>query len=130
MLGAMQRVFEMTIDYAQKRQQFGRPLSAFEVIQHYCADMAIELECSRFITNQAAWRISNGLPSRKEVAMAKAWSSDAIKKIARMAHQIHGGIGFTKDQDIHLYFRYAKAAEVIFGDANFHKEVVVKEMDL
>ena len=129
MLGAMQRVFEMTLDYAQKRHQFGRPLSAFQVIQHYCADMAIELECSRFITYQAAWRISNGLPSRKEVAMAKAWSSDALKKITTMAHQIHGAIGFTKDQNLYLYFRYAKAAEITFGDANFHKEVVAREMD-
>lgn len=129
MLGAMQRVFEMTIDYAQKRHQFGRPLSAFQVIQHYCADMAIELESSRFITNQAVWRINNGLPSRKEVAMTKAWSSEAIKKITTMAHQIHGGIGFTKDQDLYLYFRYAKAAEITFGDANFHKEVVAKEME-
>lgn len=129
MLGAMQRVFEMTIDYAQKRHQFGRPLSAFQVIQHYCADLAIELECSRFITNQAVWRINNGLPSRKEVAMAKAWACESIKKMTTMAHQIHGGIGFTKDQDIYLYFRYAKAAEIIFGDANFHKEVVAREMD-
>lgn len=130
MLGAMQRVFEMTIDYTQKRHQFGRPLSAFQVIQHYCADMAIELECSRFITNNAAWRINNALPSRKEVAMAKSWASEAIKKITTMAHQIHGGIGFTIDQDLYLYFRYAKTAEITFGDANFHKQVVASEMDL
>jgi alkylation response protein AidB-like acyl-CoA dehydrogenase len=129
MLGAMQRVFEITLDYAQKRQQFGHPLSAFQVIQHYCADMAIELECSRLITQQAAWRTSNGLSSKKEVAMAKAWSSDAIKKVTTMAHQIHGGIGFTKDQNLYLYFRYAKASEVAFGDANFHKEVVAREMN-
>ncbi|MGA2464512.1 MAG: acyl-CoA dehydrogenase family protein [Thermodesulfobacteriota bacterium] len=129
MLGAMQRVFEMTLDYAQKRQQFGRPLSAFQIIQHYLADMAIGLECSKFMTYQAAWKVSQGLPSRKEVAMAKAWSSDALKKIATMAHQIHGGIGFTKDQDLYLYFQYAKASEVTFGDANFQKEVVAREMD-
>jgi alkylation response protein AidB-like acyl-CoA dehydrogenase len=129
MLGAMQRVFEMTVDYAQKRHQFGRPLSAFQIIQHYCADMAIELECSRFLTYQAVWRTSNGFPSRKEVTMAKAWSSDALKKITTMAHQIHGGIGFTKDQGLYLYFRYAKAAEVSFGDANFQKEILAREMD-
>lgn len=130
MLGAMQRVFEMTVDYAQKRRQFGRPLSAFQVIQHYCADMAIELECSRFITSQAVWKVSEGLLSKKEVAMAKAWSSGAFKKIATTAHQIYGGIGFTKDQDLYLYFRLAKAGEIIFGDANFYKEVVAREMEL
>jgi alkylation response protein AidB-like acyl-CoA dehydrogenase len=129
MLGAMQRVFEMTLDYAQKRHQFGLPLSAFQVIQHYCADMAIDLECSRFMTYQAVWKVSKGLTSGKDVAMAKAWSSDALKKITTMAHQIHGGLGFTKDQDLYLYFRYAKAAEVTFGDTNFHKEAVAREMD-
>jgi alkylation response protein AidB-like acyl-CoA dehydrogenase len=128
MLGAMQRVFEMTLDYAQKREQFGRPLSAFQIIQHYLADMAIGLECSRFMTHHAAWKVSQGHPSRKEVAMAKAWSSDALKKIATLAHQIHGGIGFTREQDLYLYFQYAKASEVTFGDANFQKEVVAREM--
>lgn len=130
MLGAMQRVFEMTLSYSQQRRQFDRPLSAFQVIQHYCADMAIELECSRFIINQAVWRVTHDLPSRKEVAMARAWSSDAFKKITRIAHQIHGGIGFTKEHDLNLFFRYAKAEELTFGDANFYKEVVAKEMDL
>jgi alkylation response protein AidB-like acyl-CoA dehydrogenase len=129
MLGGMQRVLEMTLDYAQKRHQFGRPLSAFQVIQHYCADMAIELECSRFIIYQAAWKVSKGLSSKKEVAMAKAWSSDAFKRMTKIAHQIHGAIGFTKEQDLYLYFRYAKTCEVTFGDTNFHKEVVAKEID-
>jgi len=129
MLGAMQRVFEITLDYAQKRKQFDRPISGFQVIQHYFADMAIEIECSKLITYQAAWRISNGLRSDKEVAMAKAWLSDALKKITIMAHQIHGGIGFTEDQNLYLYFRYAKAKEIEFGDSNFHKEFVAREMD-
>lgn len=129
MLGGMQRVLEITLDYVQKRHQFGRPLSGFQVIQHYCADMAILLECSKFVTYQAAWRITENLPTRKEVAMAKAWSSDAFKKITKMAHQIHGAIGFTKEQNLCLYFRHAKASEILFGDANFHKEIVAKEMD-
>jgi alkylation response protein AidB-like acyl-CoA dehydrogenase len=129
MLGAMQQVLEMTIDYAQTRRQFGQPLSAFQVIQHYIADMAIDLECSKFITYQAAWRLSNHLPSKKEVAMAKLWCSGALKKMTVTAHQIHGAIGFTKECDLYLYFRYAKASEITFGDENFHKEVVAKEMD-
>ena len=129
MLGAMQQVLEMTLSYVQKRHQFNRPLSAFQAIQHYCADMAIDLECSKFITYQAVWRLSHGLPSRKEVAMAKAWSSIALKKITVTAHQIHGAIAFTKDYDLHLYYRYAKAGEITFGDENFHKEVVAREME-
>ena len=129
MLGAMQQVLEMTLSYVQKRHQFNRPLSAFQAIQHYCADMAIDLECSKFITYQAVWKLSHGLPSRKEVAMAKAWSSIAFKKITATAHQIHGAIAFTKDYNLHLYYRFAKAGEIIFGDENFHKEVVAREME-
>ena len=130
MLGAMGQVLEMTVSYAQKREQFGRPISSLQIIQHYCADMAIAMECTKLITYQAIWRVSNRLPSRKEVAMAKAWCSDTLRKITAMAHQIHGAIGCTKDQNLYLYFRYAKAAEVAFGDADFHKEVVVREMGL
>lgn len=130
MLGAMGQVLELTIGYAQKRAQFGRPLSSFQIIQHYCADIAIAMECSKLITYQAAWKVSNGLSSKKEVATAKAWCSDTLKKTTAMAHQIHGAIGFTKDQNLYLYFRYAKAAEVAFGDADFHKETVVREMGL
>lgn len=129
MLGAMHQVLEMTIDYAQTRRQFGKPLSAFQVIQHYIADMAIDLECSKFITYQAAWRLSNHLPSRKEVAMAKLWCSGALKKMTVTAHQIYGAIGFTKECDLYLYFRYAKASEITFGDENFHKEIVAADMD-
>jgi alkylation response protein AidB-like acyl-CoA dehydrogenase len=128
MLGAMQQVLEMTVDYAQMRRQFGQPLSAFQVIQHYIVDMAIDLECSKFITYQAAWRLNNHLPSGKEVAMAKLWCSGALKKMTVMAQQIHGAIGFTKECDLYLYFRYAKASEVTFGDEDFHKEVVAAEM--
>lgn len=128
MLGAVEQVLEITINYAQKREQFGRRLSSFQIIQHYCADMAIAMECTKLITSQAVWKVSNGLPSNKEVPMAKAWCSDTLKRMTAMAHQIHGAIGFTKDQNLYLYFRYAKAAEVTFGDADFYKEVVVREI--
>jgi alkylation response protein AidB-like acyl-CoA dehydrogenase len=130
MLGAMEQVLEMTVSYAQQREQFGRPLSSFQIIQHYCADMAIAMECTKLITYQAVWKVSNGLPSKKEVPMAKAWCSDTLKRMTAMAHQIHGAIGFTKDQNLYLYFRYAKAGEVTFGDADFYKEVVAREMGL
>jgi alkylation response protein AidB-like acyl-CoA dehydrogenase len=76
----MQQILEMTVDYAQTRRQFGQPISAFQVIQHYIADMAIDLEGSKFITYQAAWRLSRHLPSKKGAAMAKLWCGGALKK--------------------------------------------------
>ena len=130
MLGAMGQVLEMSVRYSQERRQFGQPLSGFQVIQHYLADMAIELEAARVITHQAAWSISEALPSHKEAAVAKAWASDALKHLAATAHQIHGGIGFTEEHDLYLYFRSSKAWELSFGDANFHRAAVADEMGL
>ena len=130
MLGAMEQAFQMTVRYSQERRQFGLPLSGFQVIQHSLADRAIELEATRFVTHEAAWRVSEGLPARKAAAVAKAYATDALKSITTTAHQIHGGIGFSEEHDLHLYFRCAKAWEVSFGDVNFQREIVAAEMGL
>jgi len=125
MAGGMQQVLDMTVDYARERKQFGRPIGSFQVIQHYCADMLTDVEGARLSAYQAAWMLSEGLPCTAEVSTAKAWVSEACRRVDLLGHQIHGGIGFTKDHDIQLYFRRAKAAELAFGDARFHREVVV-----
>ena len=130
MLGAMGQVLDMSVRYSQERRQFGQPLSGFQAIQHYLADMAIEIEAARVITHQAAGSISEARPSRKEAAVAKAWASDTFKHLATMAHQIHGGIGFTEEHDLYLYFRCSKAWELSFGDANVHRAAVADEMEL
>jgi alkylation response protein AidB-like acyl-CoA dehydrogenase len=130
MVGNIQRVLEMTVDYAKERKQFDRPIGSFQVIQHYCADMATDVDSARFSTYQAAWMLSEGLPCTKEVAIAKAWIGEASQRIFALAHQIHGAIGATIEHDLHYYTRRAKAAELAFGDANFYREVVAKEMGL
>lgn len=130
MVGGAQQVLEMTVNYAKERVQFGRPIGSFQAIQHHCANMAIDVDGSRFISYQAAWMLSEGLPCTKEVAMAKAWTSDAYRRVTALGHQVHGGIGFTKDHDMQLYYRRAKAAEVTFGDADFHRDVVAREIGL
>jgi alkylation response protein AidB-like acyl-CoA dehydrogenase len=130
MVGNLQRVLEMTVDYAKERKQFDRPIGSFQIIQHYCADMATDVDGARFSTYQAAWLLSKGLPCTKEVAIAKAWTSQASPRLIALAHQIHGAIGVTIEHDLHYYTRRAKAAEIAFGDANFYQEVVAKEMGL
>ncbi|HEY4712071.1 MAG TPA: acyl-CoA dehydrogenase family protein [Dehalococcoidia bacterium] len=130
MVGNLQRVLEMTVDYAKERKQFDRPIGSFQIIQHYCADMATDIDGARFSTYQAAWMLSEGLPCTKEVAIAKAWTSQASQRVVALAHQIHGAIGVTIEHDLHYYTRRAKAAELAFGDANFYREVVAKEMGL
>jgi alkylation response protein AidB-like acyl-CoA dehydrogenase len=130
MVGNVQRVLEMTVDYAKERKQFDRPIGSFQVIQHYCADMATDVDSARFSTYQAAWMLSEGLPCTKEVAIAKAWVGEASQRVFALAHQIHGAIGVTIEHDLHYYTRRAKAAELAFGDADFYREIVAGEMGL
>jgi len=130
MVGNIQRVLEMTVDYAKERKQFDRPIGSFQIIQHYCADMATDIDGARFSTYQAAWMLSEGLPCTKEVAIAKAWIGEASQRVVALAHQIHGAIGVTIEHDLHFYTRRAKAAEIAFGDANFYREMVAREMGL
>jgi alkylation response protein AidB-like acyl-CoA dehydrogenase len=130
MVGGAQQVLEMTVQYAKDRMQFSRPIGSFQVIQHYCADIITDVESSKLITYNAAWMLSKGLTCTKEVAMAKAWVSEAYGRVIALAHQIHGAVGFSKDHDLQLYSRRAKAAELDFGDADYHRESVAVEMGI
>lgn len=129
-VGCIQQILEMTVDYAKDRKQFGRPIGSFQVIQHYCANMATDVDGLRFSAYQAAWMFSEGLPCTREVAIAKAWQSETCERVISLAHQIHGAIGVTMDHDLQFYTRRAKAAAVTFGDADFYREVVAQEMRL
>ena len=130
MSGGGQSVLDMTVEYAKQRTQFGRPIGSFQAIQHHCANMATDVEGSKFITYQAAWRLSEGLPAEREVAMSKAWVSEAYRRVCALGHQSHGAIGFTKEHTMQLNSRRAKAAEIMFGDSNFHLEKVAKKIGL
>jgi len=130
MVGNIQRVLEMTVDYAKERKQFDHPIGSFQVIQHYCADMATDVDGARFSTYKAAWMLSEGLPCTKEVAIAKAWMGGACQRVFALAHQIHGAIGVTIEHDLHYYTRRAKAAELTFGDVDFYREIMAREMGL
>ena len=129
-VGCVQQALDMTVDYAKERKQFDRPIGSFQIIQHYCADMATDVDGARLSTYQAAWMISEGLPCTLEVAVAKAWAGEASQRIMALAHQIHGAIGYSIDHDLQFYTRRAKAAEATFGDASFYREIVAQEMGL
>ena len=130
MVGCIQQALDMTVNYAKERKQYDRPIGSFQVIQHYCADMATDVDGTRLSTYQAAWMLSEGLPGTREIAIAKAWAGEACQRVMAVAHQIHGAIGVTIDHDLQYYTRRAKAAEVSFGDASFYREVVAQEMGL
>ncbi len=129
-VGAAQKVLEMTIEYSKTRVQFGKPIGSFQAVQHHAANMATGVDGSKFITYEAAWLMSEGEPCSKEISMAKAWCSDTYQQVLTTAHQVHGAIGFTMDHDLQLYFRRGKAAELAYGDADYHRELIACEMGI
>ena len=92
--------------------------------------MSIDLEGSRHLTYQAAWRLANDMESSIEVAMAKAWVSEASQRICAIAHQCHGAIGFTKEHSLQLFSRRVKANEIVYGDSDYHFEKVAQNIGL
>jgi 3-oxocholest-4-en-26-oyl-CoA dehydrogenase beta subunit len=125
MVGLAQKALDISLDYVKERMAFGHPIGAFQAIQHRCTDMLIDLDSSRYITYQAAWRINENLPSAREAALAKAWVSQACRRIVHSAHQVHGAIGFTEDHILHYYTRRVRSYEFSFGDVNYNLEKIV-----
>ena len=125
MLGGATAVLDMTVEYVKQRTQFGRPVGSFQAVQHHCAQMATDVEGCRGVAYQAAWVLAEGLPAHREVSIAKAWISQAYRRVCATAHQCHGAIGFTKEHDLQLYTRRAKVQELGYGDANYHKELAM-----
>jgi alkylation response protein AidB-like acyl-CoA dehydrogenase len=129
LVGLAQMDFEISVQYAKDRIQFGRPIGSFQAIQHKAADMVTDVDGARFIMYRAAWSVDQGEPDADlNVHMAKAWCSEATRRVVAHGQQIHGGIGFTKDYKIQLYFRRQKAAELAWGDADYHRELVADEL--
>jgi alkylation response protein AidB-like acyl-CoA dehydrogenase len=126
MVGGAKQVLEMTVEYAKQRMAFGHPIGSFQAIQHYCANMLVDVDGCSLVVYNAAWRLSEGLPAAREVAMAKALINEKFKRIAALGIQIHGAIGFTEDHDLPLYFKRAKAWEINLGDTNFHLDKIAE----
>jgi alkylation response protein AidB-like acyl-CoA dehydrogenase len=125
MAGGAQRVLEMTVEYAKLRETFGKPIGSYQGVKHRCADMLVEVENAKSLNYYAAWAIDEKQPDAPlAVSMAKSYASDASRKVANAGIQLHGGIGMTWEHDLHLYMKRAKASEVAFGDATWHRERV------
>jgi alkylation response protein AidB-like acyl-CoA dehydrogenase len=123
MLGAMQWILEHAVEYAKTRHQFGKTIGTFQAVQHMCADMLLWTESSRSAIYYAAWALdAQPDTAARDVAIAKAYASDAVREVANRGVQIHGGIGFTWEHDLQLYYKRAKALEIIFGDAAYHRQ--------
>jgi alkylation response protein AidB-like acyl-CoA dehydrogenase len=123
MVGGMQRTLELTVAYAKARKQFGKPIGTFQAVQHQCADMYLETESARSAAYYAAWALAEKAPDAPAaVSIAKMYASDTARTVGNRGIQVHGGMGFTWENDLHLYYRRAKASETTLGDATFHRE--------
>lgn len=130
MMGGARMVMDLVIPWTKERIQFGRPIGSFQAVQHHCVNMLTYLDTLTFMTYEAAWLISAKKSFEKEASMCKAWVSDSHRKLVALAHQVLGGLGFMEEHALGLYFKRAKAAELFFGDADFHRELVAQEMRL
>lgn len=126
-VGGAHKVLDMSVAYAKERIQFGRPIGSFQAVKHRCADMLVDVEMARSAMYYAAWAASaddSELPLAASVA--KAYCGDAYTRVASSGIQVHGGIGFTWEHDMHIYFKRAKANEMLLGDPAWHREQVAR----
>ncbi|MFQ5519824.1 MAG: acyl-CoA dehydrogenase family protein [Candidatus Methylomirabilia bacterium] len=131
MCGGAQKVLEMTNEYAKIRVTFGKSIGSYQGVKHKLADMLVDVENAKSITYYAAWAVDEGVAEAPLAAsMAKAYVSDAYRKVSAAGIQLHGGIGFTWEHDMHLYFKRAKGSEFTFGDATYHRELVAQLINL
>jgi alkylation response protein AidB-like acyl-CoA dehydrogenase len=129
MVGGMRWTLETAVEYAKTRQQFGKAIGVYQAVQHQLADMFLMTEGARSAVYYAAWAVSENDPSaRLAVSIAKAYCSDAAREVGNRGAQTHGGIGFTWEHNLQLYYKRAKASEVMFGDANYHREEIARKV--
>ncbi|MBI2867869.1 MAG: acyl-CoA/acyl-ACP dehydrogenase [Chloroflexi bacterium] len=130
MTGLAQQTLDMTVEYIKGRVQFGKPIGAFQAAQHQAANMLIDVEGIRWATYAALGKLDRGEDARRDVAIAKAWASDALRRVAATAHHLHGGMGVNVDYDLHFYSRRAKARELELGHAHAQRERIVALLGL
>ena len=127
MVGGAERLREDALNYVQMRMQFGRALASFQTMKHKAADMLVDVELAKSAAYYAAAALDDGDADIQAIAsLAKACASEAYLQTAIHAVQMHGGIGFTWDNDTHLWFKRAKSSEILFGDANQHRETMMQ----
>lgn len=129
-VGSMRAALDLSASYSKERVQFGKPIGSYQAIQHYLADMWVDLLGTRNLVMKAAWTLSAGLPAHKEIAMAKIRSGELGRKTTTVGHRIFGAIGFTMEHDLHLYHRRTVADDLAFGGPDFHYEQAAEGLGL
>jgi butyryl-CoA dehydrogenase len=127
-LGIAQAAFEESVAYAKARQQFNQPISRFQTIQNYLADMAVQIDASRLLVHRAAALKDKGQPFSAQAAMAKLHCSTTARTVTNLAVQIHGGYGYSKEYDVERYFRDAKVTEIYEGTSEIQRMVIARDL--
>jgi alkylation response protein AidB-like acyl-CoA dehydrogenase len=131
LVGLSQRAFEITLEYTKQRIQFDKVIATFQALQHQATDLVTDVDASRYITYKAAWAVHADEPDADlDMHVAKAFVSEASRRVVARAQGMHGGIGFTRDYPIQLYYRRQKAAELAWGDAEYHREYVCRALGI
>ncbi|MBI1733557.1 MAG: acyl-CoA/acyl-ACP dehydrogenase [Candidatus Rokubacteria bacterium] len=130
MVGAAQRILELTVEHAKVRVQSGRPIGSFQAIQHACADLLRDVETARGLVHHAAWRIDTDRDAATAVAMAKGYAAQACLGVARRAHQVFGALGYSAEHPLHLLHKRIHAGAVEYGDRAAHLETVARAIGL
>ena len=127
LVGGMQRVLDLAVEYAKTRKQFSKPIGQYQAVQHQLADSYLETESARSAAYYAAWALEESAPDASvAVSIAKMYASDAARNVGNRGIQVHGGMGFTWENDAHLYYRRFKADETALGDATYHRERIAR----
>lgn len=126
--GGATRALEITLQYSKDRQQFGKPIGAFQALAHYMADASPVAEGAKLLAYEAAWAHDQGKDARRLAAMAKLFCCKAFRDITHMAQQVHGGIGFTLDYDIQLFYRRAKQLQLNWWDSRYLEEIIAADV--
>ncbi|MGH2793189.1 MAG: acyl-CoA dehydrogenase family protein [Actinomycetota bacterium] len=127
MVGTASKILDLSVSYAKEREQFGRPIGSFQAVKHKCAEMLTDLESSRSAAFYACWAVATDAEDAPlAVAVAKSYCSDALARLGGEGVQVHGGIAFTWEHDMHLFLKRIKTAEALFGDAAEHRERIAQ----
>ncbi len=127
-LGSCEKLLEHSISYAHEREQFGQPIIEFQAVQHMLAEMSMQTEALRALTYKVAWQTDQGVRNVKESAMVKLFASEVYNKVADLAVQIHGGMGYVRDYPIERYYRDARITKIYEGTSEIQKNIISGEL--
>ena len=127
-LGSCQKLLELSVAYAHERRQFGKPIFEQQIIQHYLAEMALDIETLRSFTYRVAWMVDEGMNVIKEAAMAKLLGSEVYNRVADKAVQIHGGLGYIKEYPIERYYRDARITKIYEGTSEIQRNIIASQL--